>query len=50
MNFPPGLSHPPHYVCQLHQALYRLKQGLRAWFEHFSRAIIGIVILIVFMS
>ena len=49
MNFPPGLSHPPHYVCQLHQAPYRLKQGPRAWFEHFSRAIIGIVILIVFM-
>lgn len=33
---PHGLSHPTHYVCWLHHALYGFEQAPRVWFERFS--------------
>ncbi|GKV22643.1 hypothetical protein SLEP1_g32495 [Rubroshorea leprosula] len=36
MKPPLGLNHPPNKVCQLHRALYELKQSPRAWYAKFS--------------
>lgn len=38
MENPPGFinTFKPSYVCQLHKALYGIKQALHAWFDRFT--------------
>lgn len=38
---PHGLSHPTHYVCWLHRALYGFEQA-RTWFERFSNTTLSV--------
>ena len=43
MQIPPSFSSPKteEKVCHLKKALYGLKQSPRAWFDRFSKAMIG---------
>jgi len=43
MKQPPGFVHLafPRHVCKLKNAIYGLKQALRAWFHHFSRFLLS---------